>query len=264
MTLTPLIIADDAALTVTLPDEGPPFLRGAALLALLAVPPIQAADSQTLNAWRAWGRVAVDLLEGLDPTWSARPQPIPPLVMTMNLPAATNAVDRMQHALEKRMGAAAAYGQLRRAAEPDTGRHREETTLNGAAVRVIDSEAMRRQVLANHGHEVPARFPQDSRNFETRVMRESLPILCLAWAVADAIALSVETLAAATPAEQSSYGHDVNGRDGQVRPQISFADILANAAVQDWVIRRAVHMQGSVLPNLPAKSRQRPVLLQAV
>jgi hypothetical protein len=241
----------------------PTYARGSALLAVLAIPPEKAEDRFTRELWRAYGRIVLAVGEQDVPGWGEGPQQVIPSHLAMDLGHAQKLCAGAKRKLDDRLGAAHCaaphfqYAERQATANHGTGQPRHgKPGIAASALRVIEQEAERVEVLPEHGVTVPARFPAIAGNFETRVLRPSRPVLHLAFAMAQAIERSARELASMPREVRETYRRDVNGRDGTIREQIDMGDVLVGPYLQDWIVAQAERLE-DLLPFMPTKQDSR-------
>ena len=228
-------------ITITVPAAGQSYQPGARLLAVLAYPPLSETDSRWRRAERALGRLmwagrAQDEAGALDALETVIPSHL--LVSEDEMLREDKALRRQ---LDLRMGAAhVAIPYFRAAAQLHSGRTR---TLDGWIGHLHEQEAERVETLARRGITVEARFPENRDNFETRVVRGSLPVIHLAVAIALAIDASQKAYRGLPEAQAEGLPVDVAG------PQISIGDILVRPDLARAIIADAVELE-SFLPIL--------------
>jgi hypothetical protein len=160
----------------------------------------------------------------------------------------------LRRALDERMAAAhIGIPFLRDAARAHVGNSpaRRAKTVDGWIVQTLAQEARRLEQITELGTSVSPRFrPEDVGNFETRVVRRSLPVIHLAVAVALAIDASQKSLRA-RPGEADGMPADVGG------PQISIGDILVRPELAHSIIAQAAEIE-ALLPHM---ARLKPKLV---
>jgi hypothetical protein len=98
----------------------------------------------------------------------------------------------------------------------------------------------------------------DVENTQTRDLRPFLPVIHIAFATAQGIALSREVIRGLPQNDQALFCQDVSGASGRIVPQMSFTELLCVDLIQDWIMMRARALE-ALLP-LPGFRRFPPVV----
>jgi len=239
-------VSGGEGVVIDVPMDGPSYLPGARLLAVLADPPIRTGQMGWRQTERALCRLYLAAQHGLDERRAETAQFVVPNHLTMSLAEAEERAAKARKRHDERMGAAHVMVPFLRAIQQGSvdGRRARRLTADGEIARTIDSEAERRETLAKLGVVEPRRFPESTDNFDVRVLRASLPVIHLAVAVGIVIDQSQKILSRRSEAEQAGRPQDVGG------PQIGFADILMHPEYAAWIIREAEALE-PLLPLLP-------------
>jgi hypothetical protein len=239
-------VSGNQGVVIDVPMNGPSYLPGARLLAVLADPPIRAGQMGWRQTERALCRLYLAAKHGLDERWAETPQLVVPNHLTMSLAEAEKRAAKARKRHDERMGAAHVMVPFLRAAQQgsfDSDRTR-RLTADQEITRTIHQEADRREALVKQGVVEPPRFSESIDNFEVRVLRASLPVIHLAVAIGIAIDRSQKILSGRSETEQAKWQHDLGGR------QIGFADIMMHPEYVAWIIREAEALE-PLLPLLP-------------
>jgi hypothetical protein len=238
-------VSGDEGVVIEVPMNGPPYLPGARLLAVLADPPARAGQLGWRQTERALCRLYLAAQHGLDERWAETPQLVTPNHLTMSLAEAQERSAKARKRHHERMGAAhVVYPFLRAAEQGSVDGHRvRQLTADREIARTIHQEADRREKLAKLGVTELPRFPESTDNFDTRVVRACLPVIHLVVAVAIAIEETQKFLSRQTEDEQARWPRDVSG------PQIGLCEILASPQIASRIVRRAEVLE-ALLPRL--------------
>jgi hypothetical protein len=248
---------DGKDILVTADRSGPEYMFGPALMAVLGSIPTVANDPRTLEAWRVFCRIVMAARE-TNPLWNNSAQLLVPSHMTMPLKTAERVHKNLERQLQFRMGAAAVTWPFLLEAER---RHKgtrfapQSVEVEDRAREVLEQELDRREVIEKHvGIKLTRRFPEDIDNFETRVVRNSLPVIHLAVACALVIQRSQDELQKIPPEARNSYPVDVNRPENGLAHQIGIGHILVSREIQDFLVGLAEKIESL----LPAMSVLRP------
>lgn len=220
-------------LDFTVQSDGPDYLPGARLLALMAHPPMSRAETRWQISERALGRVVWKMREQLDRNEVRKPQQIVPDHLTLPEAAALIEFGKIQKQLDARMGAVHVVMPYLQALERGTKRRLSALSIDREIQRTIDQEEDYRAWMKGRGVDVPNRFGTSVDNFDNRVLRRSLPVIHLAVATAIQMEDAQRALKQRPEAETANLPRDQTG------PQISYADILSFREHSLPIIERA-------------------------
>jgi hypothetical protein len=230
-----------SSVSIPPPPDRIPYQPGARLLAVLAQPPMSHKDTRWQLTERALGRIywvaraqaskmPLDDSEVVNPSHLLLPDEI------------MRSQDKLlQKQLEYRMGAAQVAIPI--IANQAKLRRFPERTIDGWIIRALLQEDFLKESLASQGLAASDRFPMDFNNFDTRVLRPSLPVIHLAVAVA--FAVDASQMAFRSLPEKEAEGVPV----GAGGPQISVANILLQPVLARSIIANASGI-GRYLPHL--------------
>lgn len=233
---------------VTIPQPCPSYLPGARLLAVLAFPPASATDPKWRAAELALCRTVLMAQQQVDPTWSSHER----LIIPDHAFASTTDIERklaeIQQRLGHRLGAAHVAMRFfieahRRHSGALPAKHR-VPTIEAESVRTVGQEAHRVSWLSEQGINVEPRFPGDTHNFSTRVLRPSFPVLHLAVTLAVTIDQSQKAARANPRLAEGIARGDFGG------PQLNIADFILNPDLAVSVMRLAEENE-ELVPFLP-------------
>ena len=241
------------SLTITIPGNGPDYLPGARLLAVLAYPPSSLTDQEWRQAELALCRSVLLAQHQIDPDWENQLQWIIPKHVPVSATDVTKKLKQIQTLHGHRLGAAHVaipfFRQALRIAGGAPAEIHRASTIDARIHSTINQEADREEWLAERGIDFKSRFPPDD-NFEHRVFRPSLPVLHIAVAVAVAIDRSQKALRAQPIEIQDGFYRDMGG------PQVNAADFLTNPDLARRVVGIAEEYE-RLIPHLP-KPRRMP------
>jgi hypothetical protein len=234
--------------TITIPANGPAYLPGARMLAVLAHPPSSPADTKWRQAELALCRSVLLAQQQIDPTWATREQSIIPEHLLFPATDIVKRLEKIQNLHGNRLAAAHVaipfFRQALRIVAGNPAEIHRASTIDARIQRTIDQEADREDWLTEHGVNVKSRFPKNDHNFETRVFRPSLPVLHIAVAMAVAIDQSQKWLGNQPRAIQGVFYQDMGG------PQINVADFLTDPALVRHVVNMAREYE-DLISHLP-------------
>ncbi|MCB5946041.1 hypothetical protein [Acidocella sp. KAb 2-4] len=233
--------------TITIPTNGPAYLPGARLLAILAYPPASDADQKWRRAELAICRAALLVTQELDPDWAKREQTIIPEHLLYPATDLTKQLDKIATLHRHRLGTAQVampmLKQALRVAQGAPAENRRNATLDSRIQHVLEGEEARKEWLSEQQLTAEGRFPEDDHNFENRVFRLSLPVLHLAAALAVAIDRSQKEFRRNPAQAPASAKADIGGL------QIHTGHLLTEPELVRWIINAAIEYEG-LLPLL--------------
>ena len=232
---------------IRLRDGMPPYARGAAIMAVLATPFSRLGSQQPLlAAWDYWSSQAWSLATPEQwPNGSAGPLARHRLVQDLSKVQLRHVRERPDKALLA-AHIAAPFFQKADASNPHFA-HTATGTIEGRALAVQAWEELRRVKLSEKGSKTPRRMEPDADNIQTRDLRPFLPLIHVAFATAQAIALSRGVIREMAQENQALFCQDVSGASGRILPQMSFKELLCTDLVQNWIITRAMALE-TLLP----------------
>ena len=234
--------------TITIPANGPVYLPGARLLAVLAYPRSSPSDQKWRQAELALCRSVLLAQQQIDPTWATREQRIVPEHLLFPAIGIITKLEKIQVSHGHRLGAAHVaipfFRQALRLAGGGAAEVHRAATIDSRILRTIEQEADREDWLTEQGLDLKSRFPKNDHNFETRAFRPSLPALHIAVAVAVAIDQSQKALRSQPSEIQAEFYRDMGG------PQINVADFLTDQALARHVVTMAEEYE-RLVPLLP-------------
>jgi hypothetical protein len=232
-----------ADILVTIPIGIAVVLRGAAILATVAQPPVCADDPRTLEVFYALGRLAADAFLTIDPSAANTELPWPAGSLIMPLSHARRVERRYKQKLEQRMGAANAFAPFVTSVLASVSgrgvRRRRAPTVDRAVGEAIELELQRIDAFKALGQDTKPRFSISPENFEHRVLRESLPVIHICIGIAHAVARSVEMVADWPKDRTRDLPQGVDARTGMWRPQFDADHIIFHEASQDIILEYA-------------------------
>jgi hypothetical protein len=244
-------------LLVTIPRGIPMDLRGAALLAVTAQPPTCADDPETLKVFQAIGRLGADVHLRNEPSLRRQMLPYPADVQMTSLTDARRIQKQVMRKIGQRKAAADA---LAPAIDPawkifNGERVAGQTTMTtrGLVRRYLRAEHDRLEKYKKIGEPLESCFALDEVNFETRVLRPSLPVMHLGIALSWAVLWATGQIRGASEEIHRSFSYEM--REGVFLPKFGFMDLYFTKEVQDFILTSAEHFE-SLVPLMQPASRR--------
>jgi hypothetical protein len=247
------IEAGEGGVTASIARDAPVLWRGAAILALLTAPPRRANDETTLLAQRRWCRVLVDTASQDDGDWGARVQHGAAADMAWPLQDAQRALPGFISKVNRRLATAHAIRRHLAAADapvaPEGQRHRRVPSIVREALLTVQDDAALRERLETAGLAASRDLPEDVDNFKTRVLRESLPVVHIAFAYAQIHGVTQQHLRGQPPDVRARHGMDLPELSDTYVFQGMLGSLLTSGEFQDALLAKAEALE-ALLPRM--------------
>ena len=211
--------------TLTIPTSADePYVAGATLFGILARPPNAPTDRKFQPAVDALCHQVLMRQFAAEPDLARAPRVVTPAYLMLPTPQLVRLQAEIPKRLQERMAAAHAampfFQEAERLAAGGQPAKRRRKSIDQQAARVIAAELERSEWLQASGHTIDRSCPADESNFESRLIRPSLPVLHIAAAVAIVMDLCDKELRAMPAKVQDGFPRDMKG------PQVSLEIFL--------------------------------------
>jgi hypothetical protein len=238
------IVETGGQITVHIADALPRGYRGCAILAVIAQPPMRSQDAETLAAFHALLRMFYAAEESRRPEGGLLLQSVVPAAAMLPLPVAERRFKRLHKAMDERLAAAHAMASAFRAAEGRAAsqpKRRKSQTLEDAGLETLEDDLWMRKRLTASGIGNLPRLPAASKNFLTRVLRPSLPVIHLAFAAAQLVEQGTKSLRQG-PVELQDR-HAIRLADGALAGDFFLGTLLLEDSFGELLLERAEQLE---------------------